>query len=521
MKNKMLKVIFAIFLLAAMSPVTFASYPSYDTETDCRNCHGITADQHHLLVANGTKQCTDCHAMKYDTQNKTYYPEVIRNCLACHGGKDHTDAHHLLVQQGLFACMDCHEMKYDVQNQTYYPEITWDCTACHSTILNRDSAPVPAPVPAPVNPPTITQYSPASPQKDVVGASRKFNVTIDQKVNLTWYINGNPVQSNDSVTDASYINSSAVLGVWNVSVKASNVNGNIMYTWIWNVTSVPTPPVITSSAPISTVNDTFGSSRKFGITIDQTANIVWYINGNPVQSNDSVIGASYNNASTTAGVWNVDAIATNANGSVMHSWTWNVIIDHVSPEITINSPVNGRIYLLYQSLIAKWSVNDIDSRIAMATGTYPSGSTIKTNSVGTKNFSVYAKDNAGNTNIKNVTYYIRYNFGGFLWPIKTDGSSIFKKPNEVSIKFQLKDANGNYVNNAIAKLSLSIIGPTIGEKYLQSSTTATNGGVFKYNSKDKIYYYNLETKGLASGTWQIRVNINDGSSNAVNIFLQK
>ncbi|MDF1530901.1 MAG: hypothetical protein P1P72_01075 [ANME-2 cluster archaeon] len=49
------------------------------------------------------------------------------------------------------------------------------------------------------------------------------------------------------------------------------------------------------------------------------------INGNPVQSNVSVMGASYNNSSTTIGIWNVSAIATNTNGSVMCTWTWKVM----------------------------------------------------------------------------------------------------------------------------------------------------------------------------------------------------
>lgn len=96
MKNRMLTLISAIFLLAAMSFVTFASYPSYDTETDCRSCHGNTVDRHHLLLVNPAHQCTDCHVMKYDTQNQTYYPEVIRNCLTCHPTQNHID------------CIACH-----------------------------------------------------------------------------------------------------------------------------------------------------------------------------------------------------------------------------------------------------------------------------------------------------------------------------------------------------------------------------------------------------------------------------
>jgi thioredoxin-related protein len=94
MKEKMLKVIFAIFLFAAMSHVTFAADPSYN-ETYCRSCHGNTVDRHHLLLVNGTHQCTDCHATKYDSQNHTYYQEVIRNCVTCHA----TTAH---------SCVSCH-----------------------------------------------------------------------------------------------------------------------------------------------------------------------------------------------------------------------------------------------------------------------------------------------------------------------------------------------------------------------------------------------------------------------------
>jgi predicted CXXCH cytochrome family protein len=114
-KNKIFKVIIAIFLLAAMSHGAFAWSPSYNTETECRSCHGTdVSDRHHLLVANGTYQCTDCHTMKYDATTQSYYPEVIRNCLTCHPGKQHT-------------CMECH------------PQVTFVDLGMHST-LNGSSA---------------------------------------------------------------------------------------------------------------------------------------------------------------------------------------------------------------------------------------------------------------------------------------------------------------------------------------------------------------------------------------------
>lgn len=103
----------------------------------------------------------------------------------------------------------------------------------------RTSAP-----PIPPLPPKIINSSPTSPVNDIAGASRTFNVTIDQIVNVTWYINGTLVGSINGVTNAKYTNSSASSGIWNVTAVASNVNGSVMRSWTWNVTPVP-PPVST------------------------------------------------------------------------------------------------------------------------------------------------------------------------------------------------------------------------------------------------------------------------------------
>ena len=85
-------------------------------------------------------------------------------------------------------------------------------------------------------PPDITSYSPETPVSDEPNATRTFNITVDQTVNVTWLINGTIVQdTNTSVTTASYTNTSAAAGVWNVSAVANNANGTDMQTWIWNV----------------------------------------------------------------------------------------------------------------------------------------------------------------------------------------------------------------------------------------------------------------------------------------------
>ncbi|MFC1787397.1 S8 family serine peptidase, partial [Halobacteriota archaeon] len=95
-------------------------------------------------------------------------------------------------------------------------------------------------------PPTVKTFNPSSPVSDVEGVTREFNLTTDQTVTVNLLINGTIVQTNTSVTFASYTNTSATLGTWNVSAVASNENGTDMKTWIWNVSD--TDPIAEFSA---------------------------------------------------------------------------------------------------------------------------------------------------------------------------------------------------------------------------------------------------------------------------------
>ncbi|MCW7075329.1 MAG: right-handed parallel beta-helix repeat-containing protein, partial [Candidatus Methanospirare jalkutatii] len=85
--------------------------------------------------------------------------------------------------------------------------------------------------------PKITSFAPQSPVYDNEGTTRTFNITVDQLVNVSWWINGTEVFNQTAVTESTYTNSSAAIGTWNVSVIVSNANGTAMQTWIWHVTS--------------------------------------------------------------------------------------------------------------------------------------------------------------------------------------------------------------------------------------------------------------------------------------------
>ena len=99
--------------------------------------------------------------------------------------------------------------------------------------------------------PSITSFAPPSPAANYGGESRTFNITINQIVNVSWYINGTEVQTNESVTEASYTNTSAVGGYWNVSAIATNANGSDMQRWWWTVDD-RIPPITIDHSPTGT-----------------------------------------------------------------------------------------------------------------------------------------------------------------------------------------------------------------------------------------------------------------------------
>ncbi|HID19599.1 MAG TPA: hypothetical protein EYP28_01460 [Methanophagales archaeon] len=105
-------------------------------------------------------------------------------------------------------------------------------------------------------PTNITAWKPIDAVvKSAVGGLRTFNISINQPADISWQINGTKVQKNESVTDAVYTNTSAVIGTWNVSAIATNaVTGlSAIHTWIWRVTATPAVNMTSTPTPTSTV----------------------------------------------------------------------------------------------------------------------------------------------------------------------------------------------------------------------------------------------------------------------------
>jgi hypothetical protein len=95
-----------------------------------------------------------------------------------------------------------------------------------------------------------------------------------------------------------------------------------------------------------------------------------------------------------------------------------------------------------------------------------------------------------------------YKFMGFLPPIANDGSSSFNLGSTVPVKFQLTDANGNPAYHGRAWLMLSQSGSLV---YPTPSGKSNTGNEFRFDETEGIYIYNLSTKGLAKGIWELAV----------------
>jgi 5-hydroxyisourate hydrolase-like protein (transthyretin family) len=107
-------------------------------------------------------------------------------------------------------------------------------------------------------------------------------------------------------------------------IYANDTAGN------WNSTPDQTyeinpAPSIISFAPLDTnPKNVETDSRTFNITVSQTVNVSWQINGSEVQPNTTVTEALYMNSSAEVGTWNITAVAMNINGTAQQTWVWIV-----------------------------------------------------------------------------------------------------------------------------------------------------------------------------------------------------
>lgn len=138
---------------------------------------------------------------------------------------------------------------------------------------------------------SIISFSPLSDSITLQGTAQTFNITLNKMANITWYMNGSQVQTNTSTTLANYTNSTASVGIWNVSVIATDDIDTVSKTWNWTV-NVQSPTDITPPITNISLSGTLGNNS-------------WYISNvsATLSATDDISGINYTKYNINNGSW--------------------------------------------------------------------------------------------------------------------------------------------------------------------------------------------------------------------------
>ncbi|MFL0270042.1 Ig-like domain-containing protein [Candidatus Clostridium radicumherbarum] len=333
--------------------------------------------------------------------------------------------------------------------------------------------------------PTVTISNPVN------GMSYKSNELPDLKYTTTDNSDSGLVIKADSLDKTE--------GIHTITVTATDEAGNVGTASV-TYTVDDTPPVITG-APTTSPNTAnwYNSDVKVHFTASDA------LSGIASVTPDQTISTEGRNKSVTG-------TATDKAGNSASYTVSGINIDKTAPTINVE---DGGTYTLNQ--VVAWTSSDELSGLAT-----PSSGTIDTSKVGLRTQLIIARDNAGNTIEKTISYTVKYAFGGILQPINPNGTSLFKLGSTVPVKFQLKDATGNYVSTAAATLSIARMTDSVAgtDEEVVSTSAATTGNAFRYDSTANQYIFNLSTKNLEKGTYKLTINFGGYTSEPIQISLK-
>jgi hypothetical protein len=236
----------------------------------------------------------------------------------------------------------------------------------------------------------------------------------------------------------------------------------------------------------------------------------WFQGVTPLGTTASVVVDPPHNATTT-----YTLVVTDAHDNSSTDTVDVTIKDTTPPVVTLNGAALIKVLCDTPFVDPGATANDIcDGDVSasiVVTGTVGL-------SVGTYPVTYTATDGAGNHGNKIRTVKVIYSWSDFLDPINTDGTSIFKLNSTIPVKFNLTGACANDIITAhiyVTKLTNNVLGD---ELEAVSTSAADTGNTFRRAGGG--YIFNLATKGLSTGTWQIRVDLGDGELHTVVVSLK-
>ena len=178
-------------------------------------------------------------------------------------------------------------------------------------------------------------------------------------------------------------------------------------------------------------------------------------------------------------------------------------IDRKAPSITLSLPEGGS-YVVNQEAPVAYSCTDGGSGVAACDGTTALGASLDTATPGTKTVAVAARDSVGNAARESRDYTVGYGVCLLYDPLK-----VKKAGSTVPVKLQVCDASRANLSRPdlavtafeVRRLSSDAVG------VLDDSGNANPDFGFRYDPSLAGYIFNLSTKPLTPGAWELRFRV--------------
>lgn len=200
------------------------------------------------------------------------------------------------------------------------------------------------------------------------------------------------------------------------------------------------------------------------------------------------------------------------------------LVDATPPVVALTAPANGAVFLLNQTVNAAYVCTD-DTAVASCIGTVASGQRVDTASVGSKTFTVTARDAAGNQTVVTAQYSVVFpTTGTCLWngghmilpPINANGSSVFTVGLPVLARFRVCDGNGQPITSGNIVAGFRIVQREragVVQPLNSAVPSLLSPAVFRWEPFTQSWLFVVDTRTLARGwAYSFLVTLSDGST---------